>query len=167
MVHTKPFQHPPISTNPAIATPNAITMPASVTRSETDTTLSPKQIQQRNQGVLIDTTPEMDASIERIERHEREKKASPTNGPPKKVHRLLTRRVDVASIPKTDRVTRSMRVKRAPPPEPIANGKGSDDASSRIKRINCRFRIPGTDNIEYWRGGKKMICPPGFKPWER
>ncbi|KAI4177453.1 MAG: hypothetical protein LQ343_000434 [Gyalolechia ehrenbergii] len=190
-----------MSTIEVNATPIATAMTASVTRSETDIRLSPKQIKQLKQGILIYTNTELDASVERIEQHEREIKARPTSGPPKKVHRLLTRRIDVASIPKTDRVTRSKAAKtacpgarvngaantnsphritkpgqqrlrlrlraRAPSPEPMANGNGTNDAWSRIKRINCRFRIPGTDNIEYWRGGKQMICPPGVKPWER
>ncbi|KAL8941081.1 MAG: hypothetical protein Q9216_002452 [Gyalolechia sp. 2 TL-2023] len=77
-------------------------------------------------------------------------KARPTNGRRRKVDRPQYRRTDIASIPPSDRVTRSMTAR-----------------ARQIRRINCRFRIPGTDKIEYWRGGQRMVCPPGVKPWER
>ncbi|KAL8949666.1 MAG: hypothetical protein Q9222_004246 [Ikaeria aurantiellina] len=41
--------------------------------------------------------------------------------------------------------------------------------STKINKINCRFRVPGTTLTEYWRDGKKMVCAPDSYhkyPWE-
>ncbi|KAL8734469.1 MAG: hypothetical protein Q9181_003172 [Wetmoreana brouardii] len=41
------------------------------------------------------------------------------------------------------------------------------DPIYEVVRINCRFKIPGTNWTEYHRGNSTVICGPNTKPWER
>lgn len=34
-----------------------------------------------------------------------------------------------------------------------------------LPRINCRFKIPGSDSKIYAHGGKRYQCPKGVEPW--
>ncbi|KAL8718858.1 MAG: hypothetical protein Q9225_004066 [Loekoesia sp. 1 TL-2023] len=171
-----------MSTNKVTGVSNTITMDASNEQGEVGTSLSQKQIKQLAEGILIRTTPRLESMIQDLEHKEQLKKASLDNAPHKKVHRQLSRRTGFA---KSDRVTRfrgkktprtsdkprpqRLRLRCGPPP---GNGNSSndnhsnDDPCSRIRRINCRFRIPESDDVEYWCRGKRMVCGPGFKPWE-
>ena len=124
---------------------------------ENEAEMSPHQKRLLENGHLIHVTPEMEASIERIKEREAQKKKDRKNSPGKKEHRLITQR---NPVPASDRVTRF-------------GGSGRKNLQlhgvqeKRIKRINCRYKIPGTNNIEYWRNGVKMVCPPGYRPWEK
>lgn len=155
------------ATATATSTANTTTIPASTPQNEIDVPVSPAQAQR-----------EYNADMRCLARMEREYIARKAIAPPRKYHRRLYRPIDWSTIPPTDRVTRSMawcaskRKQRLVVPDNLKGSKHWDSAfesrakDSRIKMINCRFRIPRTDIIEYWRGGQQMVCPPGVKPWE-